>query len=65
MLRTRIPRGRAARRFKFDPLTEREIEALQSVPSDAAAHLASAVAAPVNRTPVSRAPCSRKSRTSS
>jgi hypothetical protein len=35
MLRTRIPRGRAVRRFKFDSLTEREIATLQSVPSGA------------------------------
>jgi len=35
MLRTRIPRGRAVRRFKYEPL-----ETLQSVPSGAAAHLA-------------------------
>ncbi len=40
MLTTRIPRGRAVRRFKFDPLTGGEIETLQSVPSGAAAHLA-------------------------
>jgi hypothetical protein len=40
VLRTRIPRGRSVRRFKFDPLTEGEIETLQSVPSGAAAHLA-------------------------
>jgi len=28
MLKTRIPRGRAVRRFKFDPLTGGEIETL-------------------------------------
>ena len=36
MLRTRIPRGRGVRRFKFDPLIGDEIETLQSVPSSAA-----------------------------
>jgi hypothetical protein len=40
MLRTRIPRGRAVRRFKFDPLTRGEIETLQSVRGSVAADLA-------------------------
>jgi hypothetical protein len=39
MLRTKIPRGRGVRRFKFLPLTEAEIEALRSVPSSAGAHM--------------------------
>ncbi len=39
MLRTRIPRGRGVRRFKFDPLTSGEIQTLQSVPRGADAHL--------------------------
>jgi hypothetical protein len=47
MLRTRIPRGRTAHRFKFDPLTSGEIKALQSVPSGADAHRAHG---PVNTT---------------
>jgi hypothetical protein len=32
VLRTRIPRGRGTRRFKFLPLTERELEALEPTP---------------------------------